>query len=320
MGSTAGHGSDAVPPFLTKTYDLVSDPKSNDVVSWDKAGRAFIVWKPAEFARDLLPKHFKHNNFSSFVRQLNTYGFRKCDADSWMFAQDSFQRGAPELLKRIRRRKPKAAGGASGEGGGGGKLSNGSKAIVEVGNFGMQEQLQQLQRDRDALMGELVKTRARQSFLEDRLHGTESRLSSAESRLERAEQNTSQLFSLVKDALTNPALMQEVVGQLAKQARPPAIEARKRVKGKRHADQLYSGPGAAASTSYFLPEPTLPALPPSPMSSYQATYFNQQPLQDNNGQTMAGTGGGGTLGELSNLKLEENSEGVEGIDHFLDFD
>ncbi|KAL3833342.1 hypothetical protein ACJIZ3_008078 [Penstemon smallii] len=92
-------------PFLTKTYHLVDDPTSNDVVSWNEEGTTFVVWKNAEFAKDLLPKYFKHNNFSSFVRQLNTYGFRKIVPDKWEFANDNFKRGHKELLTEIHRRK-----------------------------------------------------------------------------------------------------------------------------------------------------------------------------------------------------------------------
>ena len=66
-------GSNATAPFLTKTYEMVEDPLSNSIVSWSHTGHSFIVWNPPEFARALLPKYFKHNNFSSFVRQLNTY-------------------------------------------------------------------------------------------------------------------------------------------------------------------------------------------------------------------------------------------------------
>ena len=72
--SGSGDSQRSLPtPFLTKTYQLVDDPSVDDLISWNDDGSTFIVWRPAEFARDLLPKYFKHNNFSSFVRQLNTY-------------------------------------------------------------------------------------------------------------------------------------------------------------------------------------------------------------------------------------------------------
>ncbi|KAL6758894.1 hypothetical protein V8C86DRAFT_2584206, partial [Haematococcus lacustris] len=59
-------------PFLRKTYELVDDASTDSMISWSTPGTSFIVWQPNEFARDLLPRFFKHNNFSSFVRQLNT--------------------------------------------------------------------------------------------------------------------------------------------------------------------------------------------------------------------------------------------------------
>ncbi|XP_044504939.1 heat stress transcription factor B-3-like [Mangifera indica] len=93
------------PPFLLKTYMLIEDPTTDDVVSWNGNGTGFVVWQPVEFARDLLPTLFKHSNFSSFVRQLNTYGFRKAATGRWEFCNDMFRKGERELLCNIRRRK-----------------------------------------------------------------------------------------------------------------------------------------------------------------------------------------------------------------------
>ena len=69
-------------PFLSKTYDLLEgvvddedddDDDKRNIVSWNAEGTGFVVWSPAEFSELMLPKYFKHNNFSSFIRQLNTY-------------------------------------------------------------------------------------------------------------------------------------------------------------------------------------------------------------------------------------------------------
>ncbi|XP_058740379.1 heat stress transcription factor B-3 [Vicia villosa] len=105
-GGLLEYGRKCTPsPFLLKTYMLVEDPGTDEVISWNDDGTAFVVWQPAEFARDLLPTLFKHSNFSSFVRQLNTYGFRKVATSRWEFCNEKFKKGERELLYEIRRRK-----------------------------------------------------------------------------------------------------------------------------------------------------------------------------------------------------------------------
>ena len=63
----------AVPPFVAKTFELVEDPATDGVVSWGAARNSFVVRDPHAFAAELLPRHFKHANFSTFLRQLSTY-------------------------------------------------------------------------------------------------------------------------------------------------------------------------------------------------------------------------------------------------------
>ncbi|KAM0858135.1 hypothetical protein ACQ4PT_048020 [Festuca glaucescens] len=68
-----GLGEAGPTPFLNKTYEVVDDHSTDTVVSWGVAGNSFVVWDAQAFSMVLLPRYFKHSNFSSFVRQLNTY-------------------------------------------------------------------------------------------------------------------------------------------------------------------------------------------------------------------------------------------------------
>eukprot|EP00735_Rhodelphis_limneticus_P008069 TRINITY_DN2083_c0_g1::TRINITY_DN2083_c0_g1_i2::g.21878::m.21878 TRINITY_DN2083_c0_g1::TRINITY_DN2083_c0_g1_i2::g.21878 ORF type:complete len:361 (+),score=35.72,sp/Q8GYY1/HSFA3_ARATH/43.66/4e-28,HSF_DNA-bind/PF00447.12/6.4e-31,DUF4461/PF14688.1/0.036 TRINITY_DN2083_c0_g1_i2:147-1229(+) len=94
-----------VPAFLRKCYDIVNNEMIPDI-QWSKDGLSFVILDPASFSKKILPKAFKHNNFSSFVRQLNFYGFHKCSGnnkDVCEFRHDYFRRGAKHLLKLIKR-------------------------------------------------------------------------------------------------------------------------------------------------------------------------------------------------------------------------
>jgi len=96
-------------PFLVKTYRLVDDPSTDHIVSWGDNNNTFVVWRPKEFSASVLPSYFNHTNFSSFVRQLNTYGFRKIVRGRCEFANELFRKGQKHLLSHIQRRKPSAS-------------------------------------------------------------------------------------------------------------------------------------------------------------------------------------------------------------------
>eukprot|EP00644_Phytophthora_capsici_P017450 jgi/Phyca11/510798/fgenesh2_kg.PHYCAscaffold_67_\ len=115
-GPDARAGNSAAPVFLQKTYDMIeSSPPT--VACWSENGTSFIIKLPREFAKTMLPRYFKHNNFSSFVRQLNFYGFRKHKKDEivisteedesknwWEFYHEKFLRGRQEMMAQIRRK------------------------------------------------------------------------------------------------------------------------------------------------------------------------------------------------------------------------
>ncbi|WOL05588.1 heat stress transcription factor A-1-like [Canna indica] len=198
-----GLNGNAPPPFLSKTYDMVDDPATDAIVSWGPGNNSFVVWNPPEFARDLLPKHFKHNNFSSFVRQLNTYGFRKVDPDRWEFANEGFLRGQKHLLKTINRRKPSPAHGHSQQEQS--QPQNASvTACVEVGKFGLEEEVERLKRDKNVLMQELIRLRQQQQ-------ATDNQLQTLTKRLQGMEQRQQQMMSFLAKAMRNPGFFAQFV-------------------------------------------------------------------------------------------------------------
>ncbi|KAM9377799.1 heat shock factor protein 4 isoform 2-T2 [Pholidichthys leucotaenia] len=114
MGVDGSYASN-VPAFLTKLWTLVEDPDTNHLICWSTTGTSFHVFDQGRFAKEVLPKYFKHNNMASFVRQLNMYGFRKVvnieqsglvkpERDDTEFQHLYFLQGHEHMLEHIKRK------------------------------------------------------------------------------------------------------------------------------------------------------------------------------------------------------------------------
>jgi cell division protein ZapA (FtsZ GTPase activity inhibitor) len=107
--------------FVSKLYQMVSDPTSDHLIKWTPLGDSFLVLRPEDFAKGLCSLFFKHNNWQSFVRQLNMYQFHKVNdvfhsnssaagtPTAWEFKHALFKRGRIELLAGIKRKASKPA-------------------------------------------------------------------------------------------------------------------------------------------------------------------------------------------------------------------
>ncbi|KAJ3378110.1 stress-responsive transcription factor hsf1 [Lobulomyces angularis] len=100
--------------FVSKLYGLLSNPEFSDFLEWNQDGDVFHIFNTDLFASNVLPKFFSTQNFASFQRQLNIYGFKVVanvkksqhvkNREAGVFFHPKFLRGRKDLLPEIRRK------------------------------------------------------------------------------------------------------------------------------------------------------------------------------------------------------------------------
>lgn len=164
------------PAFVMKIWSMVNDDVNHDYIRWNDDGETFQVFHREEFMKSILPKYFKHNNFASFVRQLNMYGWHKVQDISsgsmakdernqdevWQFKNPCFIRGREDLLDKIVRNKTGAQESEAADG----NQVNFSLIMSELDQIKMNqlaiiEDMRRIRKDNQTLWTESFSTRER---------------------------------------------------------------------------------------------------------------------------------------------------------------
>ena len=95
--------------FLKKLNSMLNDPDNEKYIKWDEKTNAILIKNKETFSEKVLPKCFNHKNFSSFVRQLNSYGFSKKKGikNCLMYENENFYKNMTDKdLESIEAKKP----------------------------------------------------------------------------------------------------------------------------------------------------------------------------------------------------------------------
>jgi len=100
-------------PFVSKLKFLMSNSRYSHAIHWSIDERSIVITDAELFKRNILENEeemFKTKNFTSFVRQLNLYGFRKIPSNgksdpmtNMKFEHIYFRRERPDLMHLVQR-------------------------------------------------------------------------------------------------------------------------------------------------------------------------------------------------------------------------
>lgn len=108
-----------ISPFVSKLISILEVPKfliknekNQRCMSWVSQG-TFMITDSDELSKNVLRQYFKHSNFSSFIRQLNIYGFEKVKSEQncHYYHHKSFIPTSKKQLKQIKRKHRKIESG-----------------------------------------------------------------------------------------------------------------------------------------------------------------------------------------------------------------
>ena len=93
---------DGATDFIWWTWKMVNS--GSDHICWSADGKQIVVSNPERLASAVLPNYFRRSQYSSWVRALNAYGFKKPQPGRW--EHKDFRRGRLHLVDGSRLPSP----------------------------------------------------------------------------------------------------------------------------------------------------------------------------------------------------------------------